>query len=82
MSWFLYIVKCKDDSYYTSITWSLEKRIKEHNNRIKSPLQMSKVPVRLVYWEKYLDRFLAAKREKVVKGWSRLKKEKLIKSLH
>ena len=82
MSWFLYILRCKDQSLYTGITWDLKRRIKEHNTRTKSCLQLSKVPVKLVYYERFMDRFLAAKREKEVKGWSRVKKQKLIDSLH
>lgn len=82
MAWFLYIIECKDKSFYTGITWNLKKRIKEHNARVKSPLQLSKIPVKLVYWERFKDRCLAAKREKEIKGWSRLKKIKLINSLH
>jgi len=31
MSWFVYIVECRDKSFYTGICWNLKKRIKEHN---------------------------------------------------
>ncbi|MDD5415955.1 MAG: GIY-YIG nuclease family protein [Candidatus Daviesbacteria bacterium] len=82
MAWFTYILRCKDESLYTGITWDLKRRIKEHNSRIKSCLQLSKIPVRLVYWERFKDRYLAAKREKEIKGWSRVKKQKLVDSLH
>ncbi|MGD0523115.1 MAG: GIY-YIG nuclease family protein, partial [Candidatus Microgenomates bacterium] len=60
MSWFTYIVECRDKSFYTGITWNLKKRISEHNSRVQSCLQISKVPVKLVYWEKFNDRFEAA----------------------
>jgi len=73
MSWYIYILECKDKSFYTGITWNLRKRIKEHNSRIKSSLQLSKLPVILVYWEKFVDRYQAAKREKEIKGWRREK---------
>ena len=82
MIYFVYIVRCADDSLYTGITWNLKKRIEEHSLRIKSCLQKSKVPVRLVYWEKFDSKIEAAKREKEIKGWRREKKEKLISSLH
>ena len=82
MSWFLYILRCKDESLYTGITWDLKRRIREHNARVKTSLQLSKVPVRLVYWERFIDRYQAAKREKEIKGWSRVKKQNLIDSLH
>ena len=82
MLYFVYILKCKDNSYYTGITWNLEKRLKEHNSRIKTCLQKSKIPVELLYWERFNSKEEAAKREKEIKGWRREKKEKLINSLH
>ena len=82
MTCFVYIIICKDGSLYTGITWNLKKRVREHNLRIKTCLQNSKVPVRLVYWEKFKTRGEAAKREKEIKGWKRIKKQKLIDSLH
>lgn len=78
---FVYILECADKSYYTGITWNLRKRIREHNNHIKSPLQKSKIPVKLVYWEECADRQTAARREREIKGWRREKKEDLIESL-
>lgn len=78
MTCFVYILLCANKSYYTGITWNLKKRVKQHNLHIKSCLQKSKLPVKLVYWEKYNSRNLAALREKEIKGWSRKKKENLI----
>ncbi|RJQ37010.1 GIY-YIG nuclease family protein [Candidatus Microgenomates bacterium] len=79
--YFVYIVKCVDGVYYTGITWNLRKRIKEHNSGIKTPLQKNRLPVKLVYWEKFETRIEAARREKEIKGWRREKKEILINSL-
>jgi len=82
MQCFVYIAECKDKSYYTGITWNIDKRIAEHKAGIKTPIQQSKRPVELVYWESFPGRREAARREKEIKGWRREKKEKLIKSLH
>lgn len=68
--------------YYTGITSSLKRRIAEHNTGIKSPLQKSRLPVKLVYWKEFETRSDAAKREKEIKGWSRKKKEFFIQSLY
>jgi putative endonuclease len=81
MNCYVYILKGADGSYYTGITSNLERRLFEHNNRIKSCLQKSKVPVELACCELYNSRIDAAKREKEIKGWSRIKKENLINSL-
>lgn len=79
MAWFVYIVKCADKSFYTGICWNLKKRIKEHNEaRYKNSFTKGRLPVKLVYWEKFNNRFLAAKREKVIKGFSKLKKTRLV----
>ncbi len=75
---FVYIVKCRDDSYYTGITRYLKRRIEEHNLGIKTPIQKSRKPVNLVYYEEFCSRKEAAKREKEIKGWRREKKEQLI----
>ncbi|PIZ99044.1 MAG: hypothetical protein CO135_00235 [Candidatus Levybacteria bacterium CG_4_9_14_3_um_filter_35_16] len=31
IAWFVYIVKCKDRSFYTGICWNVKKRMAEHN---------------------------------------------------
>jgi len=82
MNVFVYLVECKDGTYYTGITWNLQKRIKEHNLGLKTSLQKSRLPVKLVYWEVFPNRIDAARREKEIKGWRRSKKEVLIRSLH
>ncbi len=81
MAIFVYIIECKDKSFYTGITWSLEKRILEHNNGLTISTK-NRIPVKLVYWERFENRIAAAKREKEIKGWSRFKKIRLIASLH
>ncbi|HLD89624.1 MAG TPA: GIY-YIG nuclease family protein, partial [Patescibacteria group bacterium] len=59
----------------------LKRRIKQHNSGIKTSLQKNKIPVKLVFWKRFNNRFEAAKREKEIKGWRREKKKKLIDSL-
>ncbi|MBI2337613.1 GIY-YIG nuclease family protein [Candidatus Daviesbacteria bacterium] len=83
MAHFVYIVECNGGSYYTGITWNLKKRIGEHNSSgVKTPIQKSRLPVKLVYWESFETKIEAAKKEKEIKGWRRSKKELLISSLH
>jgi len=83
MAWFVYIVECEDRSFYTGICWNLKKRIAEYNcGRYKISFTKGKLPVRLVYGERFINRIEAARREKIIKGFSRIKKAKLINSLH
>ncbi|KKR71760.1 MAG: Endo/excinuclease amino domain protein [Microgenomates group bacterium GW2011_GWC1_41_8] len=78
--WFVYILCCKDESFYIGMTGNLEKRLWEHNNRVGALFTRNRLPVRLVYFEEFESKFDAAKREKEVKGWKRDKKEKLVTS--
>jgi putative endonuclease len=77
--WFFYIVRCSDDSLYSGISPDLEERVKKHNNGSGAKYTAQRRPVTLVYSEQYLDISAARKREAQIKGWSRLKKEMLIK---
>ncbi|VVA43268.1 GIY-YIG nuclease superfamily protein [Candidatus Roizmanbacteria bacterium] len=81
MFWFTYILICKDKSYYVGITNDLQKRVLLHNSEIGSKYLLSKLPVTLIYSEKYINKSEARKREIQLKGWSRVKKESLIKGL-
>lgn len=78
MNCFVYILECKDKSFYTGISINPLIRLEQHNLRVKSCLQKSKIPVKLVYLEKKNNRIEAAKREKEIKGWRRDKKQNLI----
>jgi putative endonuclease len=79
--WFFYIVKCRDGSFYSGISLDLEERVREHNNGSGAEYTAMRRPVTLVYSEKHHDVNAARKREIQVKGWSRAKKELLIKGL-
>jgi putative endonuclease len=80
MSWYLYIVRCKDGSLYTGITKDLERRIKEHNtdNFLGAKSLRYRRPVKLEYYEVFRTQSDAAKREKAIKRWTRKYKLKLI----
>jgi len=78
-TYWAYIVKCNDKSYYTGVTNDIERRIWEHNNdQNKRHYTFKRRPVRLVYCEDYNDIYSAIAREKQIKGWCRKKKEALI----
>ena len=80
MVWYLYIAKCKDDSLYTGITKDLKRRIWEHNNdnSLGSKYVRYRRPVKLIYFEKFESQTKAAKRERIIKSWTRKYKLKLI----
>jgi|SRR5688572_2568655 putative endonuclease len=77
---FLYILRCADGSYYTGTARSgLEQRIAEHNAGTYDGYTASRRPVTLVFsqWFERITDAIAAERQ--VKGWSRAKKEALIR---
>jgi putative endonuclease len=82
-NWYVYILRCADDSLYTGITRDMERRVDEHNNsdRLGARYTRGRRPVRAVYHEIYADRSQAAKRECEVKALTRERKETLIAGL-
>ena len=79
MVWYVYILECSDHIFYVGLTTNLKRRLWQHNQGLfKSSFTKGRLPVRLVYWEKFFDKHKAALREKVIKDWRREKKLLLI----
>ncbi|MFH1367385.1 MAG: GIY-YIG nuclease family protein [Patescibacteria group bacterium] len=79
-TYYVYILKCSDGSYYAGITNYLERRIYEHQQGlIKGCYTHSRRPLKCVFAQDFNDVGLAIQTEKQIKGWSRKKKESLIK---
>jgi putative endonuclease len=77
--YYVYLLKCSDDSYYTGVTNNLERRVAEHQEGENSKAYTFKRrPVVLVFFETFIDINEAIEFEKQVKGWTRKKKEALI----
>lgn len=76
--YYVYILKCSDNSLYTGITNDLEKRIKMHNAGKGAKYTRSRLPVEYCYFEKHNSKSDALKRECEIKKLSRKKKELLI----
>ena len=81
MGWIVYILQCDDGSFYTGITPNLERRFQEHKEGRGGRYTSLHKPLRIVYSENFMTRSDALKRERQIKGWSRQKKENLIKGL-
>lgn len=77
----MYILECCDGSYYTGSTVDLELRLEQHQRGEGANHTKKHLPVRLVYFEEYPRIDEAFYREKQVQGWSRKKKEALIKGM-
>ena len=78
-SYFVYILECSDQSYYTGVMNELEGRIAEHQNGLNLKCYTYKRrPLELKFIEKFNDINQAIVREKQIKGWNRKKKEALM----
>lgn len=82
MSAFVYMLQCADGSYYVGSARSddLTRRIAEHETGAYRGYTYKRRPVRLV-WSESFDRITdAIAAERKIKGWSRAKKEALIRT--
>ncbi|HAT6810878.1 GIY-YIG nuclease family protein [Legionella pneumophila] len=79
MFW-VYILQCNDKSYYTGQTDNLEKRLTQHQDKmIPGCYTSTRLPIQLKYSQEFMSREEALIAERQIKGWSRRKKEALIK---
>ena len=79
MSFWAYIPRCADKSYYTGHTDNLEKRIAEHQAGKGGGYTSTRLPVALVFSQEFPARDQALACERQVKGWSRKKKEAMMR---
>lgn len=77
--YFVYILKCRDGSYYTGYTSNVDRRVQEHNSGIGGRYTRMRLPAQLVHTERFQTRKEAIKRELAIKKLSRRAKRKLIK---
>ena len=75
---YTYIVQCSDGTYYTGWTNDLKKRIKSHNAGTGAKYTRPRLPVTLVYYETFVTKQDAMRREYAIKQLSRHQKEHLI----
>ena len=79
MGGYLYILECSDRSYYVGSTSNLEVRIAQHQAGEGGAYTSKRLPVALVYSCEFSSPYEAFLRERQVKGWSRRKKQALIR---
>jgi tRNA/rRNA methyltransferase len=79
MSFWAYLLRCADGSYYSGSTDNLEYRIGQHQTGEMPGYTSTRRPVELVWSDDFPTREEAFAFEKRLKGWSRIKKEALIR---
>ena len=79
MPYFVYMLKCNDDTLYTGIATDVQRRLIEHNASAKgAKYTRVRRPVILVHTEEFEDRSSACKREYAIKKLNREEKLRLI----
>ena len=79
MSFHAYMLRCSDGSYYVGHTDDLEARIGAHESGLLRSYTQKRCPVQLVWQQEFPEREQAFAAERQIKGWSRAKKEALIR---
>jgi predicted GIY-YIG superfamily endonuclease len=76
----VYMLKCADGSYYTGMTNNLELRLAQHQaGTFADGYTASRRPVELVWSATFATHDEAFRRERQIKGWTRAKKEALVR---
>jgi len=79
MAFWVYILRCADNSYYTGHTDNLDRRIHEHQSgSISGCYTHTRRPLQLMFSQDFPTREEALASEQQIKGWSRKKKEAMM----
>tara|TARA_B110000305_G_C19121876_1_gene484720 strand:+ start:260 stop:532 length:273 start_codon:yes stop_codon:yes gene_type:complete len=79
--WYIYIIRCRNNSLYTGISTDVKRRFKEHSSDPKKGAKYlrGKGPLKLEWKQKVKDKSLAAKIEYHIKTLPKATKEDIIK---
>ncbi len=78
MAW-VYLLRCRDGSYYVGSTTHLEARLHEHRSGRGAAYTRRRLPVELVFAQECEQVAEAFALEKRYQGWSRAKREALVR---
>lgn len=79
-NFFVYILRCADQSLYVGRTQDLERRLAEHQNRQGCLYTALRLPAKMIFSQSFANENEAYAAEQQIKGWSRKKKEALVKN--
>ena len=72
---YMYVVECRDGSYYTGYTTDVKKRIAVHNSGKGAKYTRARLPVKLIYAEGFDSKEEAMSAEALLKRKKRPQKE-------
>ena len=79
LAYYVYVPRCSDGPFYVGHTNDLEHRLAAHERGAIEGYAPSRRPVELVFSDRFSRRLEAFHRERQIEGWSRARKEALIK---
>ncbi len=78
-TWWVYLLRCNDNSLYAGVTTDINRRVDEHNNsKLGAKYTRSRRPVNLAYLEEADNKSIACKREYQIRKLVKAKKEQLV----
>src|SRR5688572_26455301 len=77
--WFVYVVKCADETLYTGIAKDVARRFQQHNAGTASRYTRSRLPVKLIHQEAHPSQSSALKREAAIKALDRREKLAMVR---
>ena len=80
MTYWVYILRCGDDSLYTGIATDVDRRLEEHRSGKGAKYTRGRGPLTVVYREALPDKGAALRREAAIKRLSRVEKLRLIEN--
>ncbi|MES9899345.1 MAG: GIY-YIG nuclease family protein [Sedimenticola sp.] len=79
--WYVYLLRCRDNTLYTGVTTDPQRRLHEHNHTAKGArYTRARRPLELVYSEQVEDRATACRREWEIRQLSAVAKRTLIET--
>jgi putative endonuclease len=78
LPYYVYVLLCEDDSYYTGYAKDIDSRVKQHTKGSGARYTKMHRPKKLVYTEEFDTRREAVKREREIKKLSHHEKNKLV----
>jgi putative endonuclease len=77
MHYYVYMLLCKDGSYYTGHAKNVKRRVEQHKKGQGARYTRMHRPEKIVYVEEFNNRSDAMKREREIKSFSHSKKQRL-----
>ena len=79
---YMYVVECRDGSYYTGYTTDVKKRLAVHNSGKGAKYTRARLPVELIYVEGFASKEEAMSAEALLKRKKRPQKERFLSENH